>query len=93
MANPSSEIEKLWMRTRDMAAPSGGGGGRSDWSTCPAARVHRPWDSGDPEMVSELLRRLQTELDSAEGDGCSSRSRMGRYSVTAIDGYDTTGSG
>ena len=34
VANPSSEIEKLWMRTRDMAAPSGGGG-RSDRLTVP----------------------------------------------------------
>src|SRR4249920_385160 len=76
VANPSSEIETLWMRTRDMAAPSGGGG-RSDRLTCPATRSHRPWDSGDLEVVSELLHRLQTELDSAEADG----------SISQVDGW------
>ncbi|HEY5874981.1 MAG TPA: hypothetical protein VIT64_06750, partial [Ilumatobacteraceae bacterium] len=29
-------------------------------------------DSDDPEMVSELLHRLQTELDRAEADACIS---------------------
>ena len=35
-------------------------------------RFHRPWDSGDAEMVSELLHRLQTEFDRAEADACIS---------------------
>jgi hypothetical protein len=40
-----------------------GDGGRSDWVTRPVARLHRPWNLGDPEMVGELLHRRQTELD------------------------------
>src|SRR5262245_5720731 len=35
-------------------------------------RCRRTWDSGDPEMESELLHRLQTEFDRAEADRCVS---------------------
>src|SRR5215211_5271976 len=36
----------------------------------PAFGTRLSWDSGDPEMASELLHRLQTELDGAAADAC-----------------------